>query len=415
MKKKNCFRLKSLIGYIALLSTLVIYTGCETTKNSARTAAPAPQAAPLAPSTPPPTSAPTLSRDQQIAQILALKASGALGDADAARLLSALAAEMPVTTGTPAAPVTPAPVREVRKVAANGLMSYEPEFTLTGRLRSVGSDSMDKLVALWEADFMEYHPSLRVQHEGRGSSTAIPAILEGRAEIGPMSRPVKPAEIEQFRSKFGYDPTVVRVALDSLAVYLHPENPILQKGLTMAELDAIFSSTRLQGHPSDISTWGQLGLTGEWQNAPIRVYSRNRASGTYGFFKDTVLKGGDFKPTNFELPGSAEVVKAVGADKFAIGYSGIGYITPEVRAAKVAKDIVSPKIEANQQNALSGSYPLSRFLYLVVNVDPTKGGELNTVEFMRFILSAEGQDLVAKDGYFPLDQRILNEELAKFE
>lgn len=415
MKMKNRTNLKSLIGNMALLVMLFTITGCETTNPPTRTTSVS-ETMKVEPMPHAEATAPTLSREQQIAQVLSLKATGVLSDGDAARILSSLAADMPMAQTAPLSQAS-AKSSEVgeSKTAANGLISYEPEFILSGRLRSVGSDSMDKLVALWEADFVQHHPSLRVHHEGRGSSTAIPALLEGRAEIGPMSRPVKPTEVEQFRDKFGYDPTVVRVALDSLAVYIHPDNPILERGFTMAELDAIFSSTRLQGHPSDIVTWGQLGLTGEWKNAPIRVFSRNRASGTYGFFKDTVLKGGDFKPSNYELLGSAEVVKAVGEDRFAIGYSGIGYLTREVRAAKVAKDIASQKIEANQTNALNGTYPLARFLYVVVNVAPTKGGELNVVEFMRFVLSAEGQELVVKDGYFPLDQRILNEELVKFD
>ncbi|MDX2111394.1 MAG: phosphate ABC transporter substrate-binding protein [Verrucomicrobiota bacterium] len=421
MKTSSLF-LRSLAAVLLSAALLLPMGGCTTTR-------------PVRSSTKQPSSTGASavgSRQSQISQILSLNAAGKLTDEETTRLLRELtgapspaAAPTVAVTPAPAAPVAapapivpaavvaPAPVQPVRETNAQGLLVYKPEFNLTGRIRSVGSDTLDKLIALWEAKFREYHPSLSMKHEGKGSSTAIPALIEGRSDVGPMSRAVKPEEVEKFREKYGYAPLQVKVALDALAIYVHPENPILKKGLTLAQLDAIFSTTRLQGEAQEINTWGQLGLTGEWANAPITVYSRNKASGTYGFFKDTVLKGGEFKSTNNELVGSAEVVEAVGKDKFAIGYSGIGYITAAVRATPVAKDSTRPFISANKETALKGEYPLARFLYLTLNHSQSKSADISVVEFVRFILSAEGQALVAKDGYYSLPQRLLDEEMAK--
>ncbi len=291
--------------------------------------------------------------------------------------------------------------------------SYAPEKKLSGRLRSIGSDTMDVLMAEWEKKFKTYHPSIVVTHEGRGSSTAIPGLLEGRSEFGPMSRLPRAAEVEKFVVRFDYDPTVVATAIDALAVYVHPDNPILERGLTLAEVDAIFSSTRARGAPEDIVTWGQVGLTGEWANAPITVYSRNKASGTYGFFQANALKKGEYKTTNIELPGSAKVVEAVSNDRFGIGYSGFGYKTDGVRTVALAGDAGLKPIEANEKNAVNGFYPLARLLYVAINREPGQPITELQQEFFRFVFSAEGQKVVADNGYFPISPEMAKEELGK--
>ncbi|WP_425503940.1 PstS family phosphate ABC transporter substrate-binding protein [Cerasicoccus frondis] len=290
------------------------------------------------------------------------------------------------------------------------LPHYAPAQVVRGRLRSIGSDTMDGIVADWEADFHNYHEGIRVIHEGKGSSTAIPALVEGRSDFGPMSRAVKPAEKEKFEQKFGYAPTSMPVAIDALAVYVHPDNPIKDRGLSMSELDAIFSSTRRRGHGQDIKTWGDLGLTGAWANKPINVYSRNSASGTYGFFKDEVLNKGDYKSTNRELPGSEDVVRSVENDRYGIGYSGFGYKTPGVAVAPLA-DKGSP-IAANETNAVNGTYPLARNLFLTFNNRP--GSEPNALhaEFIRYVFSEQGQKKVSDNGYFPVSADTAQKQLA---
>ncbi|WP_269541360.1 PstS family phosphate ABC transporter substrate-binding protein [Cerasicoccus fimbriatus] len=323
------------------------------------------------------------------------------------------------TTSTPSksyfdesAPSTTVRTTSVQPVAPvyPSLPHYAPEDAVRGRLRSIGSDTMDGIVADWEKDFKNYHPGIRVIHEGKGSSTAIPALVEGRSDFGPMSRAVKPAEAEKFQQKFGYAPTSMPVAIDALAVYVHPDNPIKDRGLSMSELDAIFSSTRRRGYSQDIKTWGDLGLTGSWANKPINVYSRNSASGTYGFFKDEVLKKGDFKSSNRELAGSEEVVRSVENDPYGIGYSGFGYKTPNVAVAPLSDG--GSYVAANQTNAVNGTYPLSRNLFLTFNHRPGSEPKTLHAEFIRYVYSDQGQDKVEKNGYFPVSSATAKEQLA---
>jgi len=271
---------------------------------------------------------------------------------------------------------------------------------VSGDLKCVGSDTMNNLVAHWSEGFKKFYPSVREGIEGKGSSSAPPALTEGTCTFGPMSRDWKPSEIDAFKAKHGYPPTVVPVAIDMLAVFVHKDNPIQE--LTLQQVDAIFSKNRNGGLKEDIRTWGDLGLEGEWKDKPISLYGRNAASGTYTYFKEHALFKGDFKPTVKEQPGSSTVVQAVASDKFAIGYSGIGYRTADVRAVPLASKAGEMAIPAESEFAYSGEYPLSRFLYLSVNYKPDS--TLNSLrrEFLRYVLSGTGQEDVKKDGYLPV-------------
>ncbi|TAG32609.1 MAG: phosphate ABC transporter substrate-binding protein, partial [Verrucomicrobia bacterium] len=290
---------------------------------------------------------------------------------------------------------------------------YQPEVVLQGRLRSVGSDTMDLLVGSWERVFRLYHPSLRVIHEGRGTSTATPALMENQSDIGPMSRPLLDAETARFRERFGYDATQIRTALDALGIYVHPDNPLAKTGLTLAQVDAIFSSTRNRGESEHIATWGQLGLGAEWANAPIRAYGRNRASGTYGFFRDTALGKGEFGAWVAEQPSSALVVTNVEGDKFGIGFSGVGYRTDGVAMVPLAKEAGGAFVSPSETTALDGSYALARPLLIALNRNPELPLSDLQREFTTFILGPIGQEIVKQEGYYPLPREIINEELAK--
>jgi phosphate transport system substrate-binding protein len=278
--------------------------------------------------------------------------------------------------------------------------AYKPVGGVTGSMKSVGSDSMNNLMALWAEGFGKFYPNVQLEVEGKGSSTAPPALISGTAHFGPMSRPMKQAEISSFEEKFGYKPTGLPTSIDMLAVYVHKDNPI--KSLTLQQVDAIFSKIRKGGHGKDIRTWGDLGLTGDWATKPISLYGRNSASGTYGFFKEHVLLNGDYKDAVKEQPGSSSVVQAVASDKYAMGYSGIGYKTADVRAVPLAKDSKSKVIDAVPENAYTGAYPLARMLYVYVNYKPNS--ELDPVrrEFVKYVFSQQGQQDVIKDGYFPI-------------
>jgi phosphate transport system substrate-binding protein len=278
------------------------------------------------------------------------------------------------------------------------LPDYRPVSGVSGSIKSVGSDTMNNLMTLWSEGFLKFYPSVRVEIEGKGSSTAPPALIAGTATFGPMSRAMKPAEQDAFEKKYGYKAVQLGTSIDMLAIYTNKDNPI--KGFSLSQLDAMFSSTRKLGYPEDITKWGQVGLEGEWANAPISLYGRNSASGTYGFVKENVLGEGDYKPTVKEQPGSSSVVQGVASDKFGIGYSGIGYRTADVNVVDLAKEEGSEMIPATAERA--GDYPLARFLYLSVNYKP--GGQLDPLrrEFVKYIFSKQGQEVVVKDGYLPL-------------
>ncbi len=291
------------------------------------------------------------------------------------------------------------------------LPAYERTSGVSGNLSSVGSDTLANLMTLWAEEFKRTYPNVNLQIQAAGSSTAPPALSEGTASMGPMSRKMKSKEIESFEKKHGYKPTAVRVAIDALAVYVHKDNPI--EGLTIPQIDAIFSSTRRCGIDSDIRKWGDLGLTGSWSDRDIQLFGRNSVSGTYGYFKKKGLCKGDFKNTVNEQPGSASVVQSVTASLNAIGYSGIGYRTAGVKLLPIAKKPGKPFVPANNETASSGKYPLSRYLYVYVNKHPNKPLPPMEYEFLKLVLSKVGQEVVMKDGYVPVSAAIAQKELAK--
>ena len=288
--------------------------------------------------------------------------------------------------------------------------AYQKASGVSGNINSVGSDTMNNMMALWAETFRKMYPNVKIQIEGKGSGTAPPALIAGTSQFGPMSRPMRTTEIDQFEAKYGYKPTQIRTSYDALAVYVNKDNPL--EKLTLAQVDALFSKTRRRGGKG-AATWGTLGLTGDWASRPISLYGRNSASGTYGFFKEHVLQNGDFKDEVKEQPGSASVVQGVTEDRFGVGYSGIGYKTSGVKALQLAEK--DQFFDGAYANVTSGKYPLSRFLYLYVNKAPGKPLDPLVKEYLKLILSKEGQEVVVKDGYLPLPANLVKEELAKLE
>ncbi len=291
------------------------------------------------------------------------------------------------------------------------LTSYERASGVSGNLSSVGSDTLANLMTLWAEEFKRNYPSVNIQIQAAGSSTAPPALTEGTSNLGPMSRKMKDKELEAFERKYGYKPTAIRVAIDALAVYVNKDNPIEE--MSIADVDAIFSSTRKCGGKTDINSWGELGQKGAWANRSIQLYGRNSVSGTYGYFKDHALCKGDYKNTVNEQPGSASVVQSVTSSINGIGYSGIGYKTSGVKAVKLAKKAGSDAIAATEDNAINGTYPLARFLYVYVNKAPNKPLPPLEREFIKLVLSKQGQQVVVKDGYVPMPSKVVEAELAK--
>jgi len=290
-----------------------------------------------------------------------------------------------------------------------GLKKYQTVAGVSGNLNSIGSDTLNNLMTMWAEGFRKKYPNVKIQIEGKGSSTAPPALIAGTAQMGPMSREMKSSEMDAFEKKYGYKPTKIAVAIDTIAVFVNKDNPL--KSISLEKVDAAFSKNRKRGYTSDIRTWGQLGVTGRMAGQPISLYGRNSASGTYGFFKEHALSKGDFKDTVKEQPGSASVVQGITRDKNGIGYSGIGYKTSGVKTLALSEKEGGQAFEANYENALNNKYPLSRFLYVYVSKAPGKPLPKLVEEFLKFVVSKEGQEIVVKDGYLPLTAKMTAKSL----
>ena len=293
------------------------------------------------------------------------------------------------------------------------LADYQRVSGVSGNLSSTGSDTLANLMTLWTESFKKEYPNVNIQVQAAGSSTAPPALTEGTSNFGPMSREMKDKEIESFESRYGYKPTAIRVAIDALAVYVHKDNPL--ESLSIPQVDAIFSITRRCGGDKVVTTWGDVGMGGPWQTRPVQLYGRNSVSGTYGYFKQKALCKGDFKNTVNEQPGSASVVQSVASSLNGIGYSGMGYVTSDVKAVALSEADGDEAIAATADNVASGDYPLSRYLYVYVNKKPGQPLAPLEQEFIKLVLSKQGQEIVNKDGYIPVSARIASRELKKIQ
>jgi phosphate transport system substrate-binding protein len=294
----------------------------------------------------------------------------------------------------------------------SALPDYSAASGVSGNLKSIGSDTLNNLMTLWAEGFRSAYPNVQIEIEGAGSGTAPPALIQGTAQFGPMSRPMKSAEIQEFERRYGYAPSAIRGAVDALAVYVHKDNPI--QCLSLQQLDAIFSKTRNGGHPRNIVTWGDVGMTGQWANRPMSIYGRNSASGTYGYFKEVALFNGDYKDEVKEQPGSSTVVQGVASDIAGIGYSGVGYKTADVRSVPLKADDAGECFDATAEHAVSGDYPIARFLYIYVNKNPNEPLDPLRGEFIRFVYSRQGQEAVVRDGYFPVLKSLADQDLKAF-
>ncbi|MCF7964909.1 phosphate ABC transporter substrate-binding protein PstS family protein [Methylobacter sp. Wu8] len=286
---------------------------------------------------------------------------------------------------------------------------YQKASGISGNLSSVGSDTLANLMTLWAEEFNRVYPNVNIQIQAAGSSTAPPALTEGTSNLGPMSREMKDDELEAFEEKYGYKPTAIPVAVDALAVLVNKDNPV--KGLTMEQVDAIFSSTNKCGGEKSIESWGDAGVAA-WGSKSIQLYGRNSVSGTYGYFKEHALCKGDFKNNVNEQPGSASVVQSVTSSVNGIGYSGMGYSTSGVRMVPLAKKGSKTFVDATPENAIAGTYPLTRYLYIYVNKKPNQPLAPLDNEFIRMVLSKTGQQVVIKDGYIPLPAKVVDKVLA---
>jgi phosphate transport system substrate-binding protein len=290
---------------------------------------------------------------------------------------------------------------------------YVPESSLSGELSSMGSDTLVYLMSFWAVEFRHLHPAVAFRVVAPGSATAPPALAAGLSNFGPMSRRMKEEEISAFVAKYGYRPTEIRVGIDTLAVYINKDNPI--QGLTLAQVDALFSAGRKCGYQQDVTRWGQLGLTGDWAQREVSLYGRNPLSGTRAFFSEHAMCKGEYKKSLKMLSTSVDVVQEVAGNSGGIGYSGVGYRKSGVRVLPLAAKAGMPYVEATPDKALSGEYPLTRYLYVYVNKDPSRPLPPLERDFLHLVLSQRGQELVANDGFIPLTADMVREELAKID
>lgn len=305
--------------------------------------------------------------------------------------------------------ISVAPVKAQMQADPN-LSRYEKTSGVSGNLNSMGSDTLNNLMTFWAEGFQRLYPNVRIQVEGKGSSTAPPALMAGTSQLGPMSRPMKSKEIDAFEKRFGYKPTAIGVALDALGVYVNKDNPV--QALSIEQLDAMFSSTRSCGAAESADTWDQVGVD-EWTGKPISLYSRNSASGTYGYFKEHALCRGDYKSTAKEQPGSAAVIEGIANDRYGIGYSSMGYVTAGVKLIDLIPQGQAEAYAPTTENVYAGTYPLSRFLYIYINKPPGKPLDPLVREFLKYVLSFEGQRVVLKDGFVSLAEPLAAAELEK--
>jgi phosphate transport system substrate-binding protein len=291
------------------------------------------------------------------------------------------------------------------------LKPYKAAPAVSGKLKSVGSDTLLHEMELWAEGFKSIYPNVAIEIDGRGSNTAPPALLSGEAQLGPMSRQMTPDELAAFEAKYGYKPTAVLVAIDALAIYVNENNPI--QCLTLEQLERVFAADPRGGGGKSARTWGDLGATGEWAATPISLYGRNGLSGTNKFFRQNVLGGGDFKDTVKQQGGSEAVVHAVQGERGAIGYSGIGYKTEGVRAVPVSAGPEKKCYEASFDNTYTRKYPLARGLYVYLLKNPKAPIDTLSGEFIKYILSKDGQAQAKKGGYYPITRNIREHELTR--
>jgi len=270
----------------------------------------------------------------------------------------------------------------MKKFIALVLLAAFPASLFGGEVITVkGSDTMVILAQRWAEQYMKKNPSVTIQVTGGGSGTGISALINGTTDICDASRPMKPAEKQKLKQRFSTLGVEVKVAKDGIALYVHESNPV--KELTLKQVKDIYTGR--------ITNWKEVG----GKDARIILYSRENNSGTYVYFKDVVLETEDYAPSCQNMPGTAAVVNAVAKDPNGIGYGGAAY-GKGIRDMMIKADDGSPAYLPTAETVGNGSYPITRFLYMYLKSRPA--GEIKN--FIDWVLSDEGQEVVTKVGYF---------------
>src|SRR5688572_21484033 len=303
--------------------------------------------------------------------------------------------------------------------------SYISTEGVQGRFTIAGSNTMYPLMTRLSGEFRRYYPDVHIAIEGQGSKSVVAEddrrpfweMVQNKStyrrgdgsddghqvsmqvQVMASSRRLSPKEVETFESRYGYRPMEIPIALEAVAVYVHKDNPI--QGLTLDQVHAIFSN-KSRRDVKEITTWGQLGFQDERREAGIHLYGRDQRSGTRAYFKERVLLDEEFRTTLQEEPGSANLILAVGRDPLGIGYSGISFQTSFVRVLPLAVNSSLRFVTPSAESAVDGSYPLTRTLYLYINKKPSERLSAALSEFLRFVNSRQGQEIVVKAGVYAL-------------
>jgi phosphate transport system substrate-binding protein len=325
------------------------------------------------------------------------------------------------------------PARETLRATLDpGLPPYQPSRPVSGKIRVVGEDHMDELMKMWVEAFAKLQPALKLDVELEGSEEAVPVFTEGKADLALTGRSLLPYnELPAFVRKYGYPPFTLSVAggtyrsegkIHATAIIVNKVNPI--ERLSLSQLDAIFSKTRKRGYERDLTTWGQLGLKGEWAARPITVYSLKKRMGATNYLQERILEGGEYKDGIREfssvsagtVKGLDQVVGAVAQDPGGIGYASFAHANADVKAVALAEKDEGPYYRGTFEDVVSRRYPLTRVVYIILNRPPGKPIEPKVRDFLTFLLSREGQQVVQSEGnYLPLPAEIVKQERAKLE
>jgi phosphate transport system substrate-binding protein len=293
------------------------------------------------------------------------------------------------------------------------IKDYEKKGNVTGTIIASGSTTVGKLIEAWGNEFKIIYPGAKIEVLTGGSSTAPPALLSEKVNLGLMSRPMNENEITSFKKKFGYEPTEIRVGIDAISVFVNKNNPL--NTINIQTLDNIFSETNNCGVKKNIEKWGDLEVKGELSKNKIILLGRTNASATYAYFQEKALCKGRFKKDVNEKLSVEEIVKLVGETPAAIGYSSLGFIVPNVKALALSPKNGDKGVEPSASNVIEGKYPLARFLNIYINKKPNSHVSMLEEEFIKFILSKQGQEIVIKEGFLPLNQKITGNMLYKIK
>jgi phosphate transport system substrate-binding protein len=274
---------------------------------------------------------------------------------------------------------------------------YRPQQRLEGQLKLGGSNTMSHVAAVWADSFKQFYPEVKISIDIFGSRKAVESVRSGAVNFGLLSRSMSRDEGDQFVSARGYPPTVLTPCLERTAVYAHKDNPI--QGLTFAQVDAIYSTTRQRGAPKSIGTWGEAGASGSLASQRITAHGRSRDTGSQVFFQEAIMLGGQIRNDLKEHKSNIDMLKALASDPTGIAFGGMSYATPAVKAVPLAFAQGQPYVAIDSPEADRGMYPLVRRLQLVVNRNPKQKLSTLETEFIKYAFSRQGQEDVVKAGF----------------